>query len=54
MFQKTHSPLAPSGETDRMHEVDSADAPVKQAHDGATACAAYKTPPVNAATSSKR
>jgi methylmalonyl-CoA mutase len=33
-FQKARNPLAPSGETDRTHEVDSADAPVKQVHDG--------------------
>src|SRR5690348_14917582 len=33
-FQKARNALAPSGETDRTHEVDSADAPVKQVHDG--------------------
>jgi len=33
-FQNAGNPLAPSGETDRTHEVDSADAPVRQLHDG--------------------
>ncbi|WHZ18742.1 MAG: B12 binding domain / kinase domain / Methylmalonyl-CoA mutase [Rhodanobacteraceae bacterium] len=33
-FQQARNPLAPSGETDRTHEVDSADTPVKQVHDG--------------------
>jgi len=33
-FQKARNPLAPSGETGHAHEVDSADAPVKQVHDG--------------------
>jgi methylmalonyl-CoA mutase len=33
-FQKARNPLAPSAETDRTHEVDSADEPVKQVHNG--------------------
>jgi len=33
-FQQARNPLAPSGETGHAHEVDSADAPVKQVHDG--------------------
>ncbi|MGH8278213.1 MAG: methylmalonyl-CoA mutase family protein [Gammaproteobacteria bacterium] len=33
-FRKVRNPLAPSGETGHAHEVDSADAPVKQVHDG--------------------
>jgi len=33
-FQKARNKFAPSGETGHAHEVDSADAPVKQVHDG--------------------
>jgi len=33
-YQKARNALAPSGETDHAHEVDSADAPVPQVHDG--------------------
>ncbi len=33
-FQQARNALAPAGETDRTHEVDSADAPVSQVHDG--------------------
>jgi methylmalonyl-CoA mutase len=33
-FQKARNVFAPSGETGHSHEVDSADAPVKQVHDG--------------------
>ncbi|HET8899935.1 MAG TPA: methylmalonyl-CoA mutase family protein [Rhodanobacteraceae bacterium] len=33
-FQQARNAMAPSGETDHGHEIDSADAPIKEVHDG--------------------